>query len=485
MPPFKLKKIELYVRETQPGRMLFSLGNPETQQKKQSGLISPLGHLRLILQDSHGNETFGCAADRLSVRWLDKRRGRTHSQKLQELCRLIFQTKEIALEQAEFNTPWNFWKKLSGQVATFGLAMGQEPLTCSFVSALFERAVIDAYCRAHQKSFFEMLKMGRLGIRIGDIHPELSEFPLEDSLPDQPRTHFSIRHTIGAADPLAPGDLNAQQRIDDGLPETLEDYIREDGIRYFKVKISGNPESDLRRLAAIWDVVARAPLPVITLDANEAYANLTTFTQFIDQLESQLTGLFQHIAYIEQPLPRQLTLDAATTHTIQHLAERKPLLIDEADGGLNSYRQALSIGYAGTSHKNCKGVFKSLANYALMLHQAETGRNTFLSGEDLQNLPVVPLHQDFTSLSALDIAHCERNGHHYNYGLSMLSDQERRQVLHSHPDLYKRRGDEGFLNIQHGEVHCGSLQCPGFGVLHEPDWTSMMSMVDWLKYRHP
>ncbi len=482
---YSIKKIELYVRETKPGRMLFSLGKQKQENKSQQGLLNPLGHIRLVLQDSDGNETFGCAGDRLSVRWLDKRPGRSLDLKRRELVQLLNDAKEIALSVGEFETPFEFWEKAHPQIMQRGRQMQQEDLTSSYASAQFERAVLDAFCRAHEKSIFEMVKTGQVGFEAASIHPELKGFPFEQSLPQRPLSQFWIRHTIGSSDPLIEADLNAANHANDGLPETLEEYVREDGIRYFKIKVSGNPDQDLQRLSAIWDVIVSAQAPVITLDANEAFDDLKTFEKFLVRFDRELTGMFQHVAYIEQPLRRQLTLDPTTKKSITRLAELKSLLIDESDGTTDSYRRALDIGYDGTSHKNCKGVFKSLANYALMMKRAETGRSTFLSAEDLQNLPVVPLQQDFTTLGILGIEHCERNGHHYNFGLSMLSEKDRANALASHPDLYVEKGGEGFLNIQNGQVNCASLQCSGFGVANEPDWASMMDMNEWVKLRHP
>ena len=108
-----------------------------------------------------------------------------------------------------------------------------------------------------------------------------------------------------------------------------------------------------------------------------------------------------------------MPIDKEAEKWIRKAAERKPLLIDEADGSVNAFKKALAVGYSGTSHKNCKGVFKSLLNHALAVHRSFKGQAAFLSGEDLQNLPVVPLHQDFTTLGILGLTHCERNGHHY------------------------------------------------------------------------
>lgn len=482
---YTIKAIELYVRETKPGRMLFSLGKAAQTAQKKQGLINPLAHVRLILRDAQGRETFGCSADRLSVRWLDKQPGRTLDQKRRELVSFLHSGRDLALDTNEFETPFEFWQAVHPSIMQLGRKLKQEDLTSSFVSAQFERAVMDAYCRANDASLFQMVKANQVGFRIDQIHSELKGFPFERSLPAAPRTQFWIRHTIGAADPLTEKNLQGQDRINDGLPETLVDYVQEDGVRHFKIKVTGAPEKDLERLSKIWDVIVQATAPVISLDANEAFTDLKTFEQFLVRFDRELTGMFQHVAYIEQPLPRKLTLDPTTKKSIQRLAELKPLLIDEADGTTDSYRQALNIGYDGTSHKNCKGVFKSLANYALMMQRATTGRSTFMSAEDLQNLPVVPLQQDFTTLGLLDIEHCERNGHHYNYGLSMLSDRDRQQALESHPDLYRTDGTEGFLNIQNGQVHCESLQCPGFGVAFEPDWPSMMPIQEWVKMRHP
>jgi hypothetical protein len=66
----------------------------------------------------------------------------------------------------------------------------------------------------------------------------------------------------------------------------------------------------------------------------------------------------------------------------------------------------------------------------------------------------------------------------------MLSETDKANAVRRHPDLYERRGDEWFLRIRDGAVACASLQGPGFGVLDEPDWASMMDMREWVRKRH-
>ena len=481
---YQIESIELYLRETPPGRMAFSLGKKGGTGDAKQELLNPLGHVRLMLRDSSGATTFGCSADRLSVRWLDKRPGRNKSLKLRELVQLIHQARDIFLKRPEFESPFDKWRQCHPEIMKVGKALGQEDLTSSFASALMERAMLDAVCRIEGQPIYQMVKKDRLGFRPATIHPEIGKLPFPQIISTRPLTQFYVRHTVGLSDPLTTAELPKGKRVNDGLPETLEEYVKHDGVRHFKVKISGNPDCDLKRLARLWDVVVNADEPVITLDANEAYGDLKSFGEFVRRFEQDMIGMFQHVLYIEQPLPRRLTLDSKTEKLIRKIAESKPLLIDEADGTVNAYKQAHKIGYLGTSHKNCKGFFKSLLNHALVVHYAIKGEETFLSAEDLQNMPVVPLHQDFATLGILGIEHCERNGHHYNFGLSMLSAKDKQNVVKHHPDMYVKRGDEWFLNVRGGRVDCASLQCPGFGVRDEPDWPSMMNMNAWVKQRH-
>lgn len=476
---YHIQSIELYVREN-VGRMAFSLG----REKTADPLINPISHVRMIVRDDAGNETFGTSGDRLSVRWLDKRSGRSKIRKLRELVALIGHARRIYLDRPEFESPFDKWLAEHRRIMEQGRSMDQEDLTTSFASALMERAMVDAVCRLEGRSVFEMFHADRLGFRPGKVHPELKGIDLTRRLPAEPRTLFNIRHTVGSSDPLTPDEIAEGERINDGLPQALSEYVEDDGVTHFKVKISGDPEGDLDRLRRIWDVVPKTPETLVTMDANEAYRNVDRLGEFMQRLRRDLPGLFDHVALIEQPLPRGLTLDGSTASAIRRVNEIKPLVIDEADGTLDAFKRALSIGYAGVSHKNCKGFFKSLTNRALMAYHAEEhDRELIQSAEDLQLLPIVPLQQDQAALSILNLSHCERNGHHYNYGLSMLSDRDKRQVARHHRDLYVKRKDEWFLDVRAGQIWCPSVQCPGFGVREEPDFASMEPMDDWLKRR--
>ncbi|MCA9121514.1 MAG: hypothetical protein H6822_15885 [Planctomycetaceae bacterium] len=482
---YHIDRIQFYVRETKPARFPSALGAAALSGQPPEHATSPICHARLTVSNDQGDTTFGCAADRLSVRWLDKRPNRDNGLKRRELVALLQAARQHYLATPNFSSPFTYWLERHREIVRSGSEANQESLTSSFASAMLERAMLDAVCRLSKKSMFEMLREDRLGFRPQQLHRELATVDFGNVLPDRPVTEINIRHTVGIFDPLTDDDWPASQRLRDGLPETLQDYITQQGIRYFKVKLSGDADADLRRLSRLWEIMPRNVEPALTLDANEAFADLSTFETFVRRFEREQLGLFQHVLYIEQPLPRGIALDGQAARTIPKLAELKPLIIDESDGSLNAYRRALEVGYAGTSHKNCKGFFKSLTNMALAAHFWRDSRPTVLSAEDLQNLPVVPLQQDFVSVGILGLHHCERNGHHYNFGLSMLSELDKQNATRRHADLYEQRGNEWFLRIRDGRVRCGSLHCVGFGVADEPEWSSMQDLDDWIEQRHP
>lgn len=478
-----IESINVFIRELPPDRGSFVIGKqnedaPPTPPRKRR----PRGFLvvRLELADDKGNRSWGVSGDRPSFGWLDKRPGYPPEQKLQRLLKLVDSARNVYLKHSQFASPFQQSLINAAEVSKIGRDADHEDLSCSFAAALFERAMIDAVCRLQKLSLFEAVRQNRLGFDPKIAFPELQNFKLKHFLPQRPLTTFNIRHTVGLTDPLTNADLPKSKRLNDGEPETLEEYVARDGLRFLKVKISGDPEADIARLGKIWDVIARTNQPVITLDGNESYQNIDAFARFVDTFEEKQLGLFQHTAFIEQPLTRALTHDPTTAKTVAAISEKKPLVIDEADGTLNSFRNAFQIGYSGTSHKNCKGLFKSLLNFCLTRHfEINHGRVAFQTGEDLSNMPIVPLHQDFAALGVLGIDHCERNGHHYSFGLEHLSDAERQLTKRLHSDLYVERHGGLFLNIRNGQVRCDSLQKPGFGVAFEPDFNNLTPLKDW------
>jgi hypothetical protein len=257
-------------------------------------------------------------------------------------------------------------------------------------------------------------------------------------------------------------------------------------LRHFKIKVNGDLERDLDRLERIAALIEQnAPADyAFSLDGNEQFKSIAALRTFWESVEKspKLHSFLQRLLFVEQPLHRDVALQPGIALEFQQWRDRPPIIIDESDATLESLPVALQLGYAGTSHKNCKGIFKGIANSALLIHEerAHPERRFVMSGEDLCNIGPVALLQDLAVMATLGIRSVERNGHHYNAGLSQFPKQIQEQVLTHHSDHYHRSA-AGWptLKIESGTIDITSLHAAPFGVGFIPDVELFGSLTEW------
>ena len=417
-----------------------------------------------------GAQCEGMAGDLCVPNWFEK----DPSKSSRDDVRSLFASARRAGRafEAARGTPFAIWRAAHQRATAGDLATGI-PLVDGFGIALVERAMIDTTCRALGSSFRDLLLGDRLGFDAGELLPELRGRTTSGLVADPAPPRVLVRHTVGGLDPLRRSEVSPELRGKDGHPVALEEDIDRFGLRAFKLKAGGEPEADATRLAAIARVVAEQGVlePLYTLDANESYHDPRQVEELLDRLEADPDGraILDGLAYLEQPLPRARTLDPETATAMHALARRVPLLIDEADDTVDAFARALELGYRGVSVKNCKGVFRALANRALCLAH---GDGAFQTSEDLTNLPVLPLQQDLATVAALGLPHSERNGHHFFPGLDVVPTAEAESALAHHPDLYTRQGDRTVLRIEHGAISLACQAAKGYGYEARIDWSA-------------
>jgi hypothetical protein len=447
--------------------------------------VAPIATLEVTIETERGERSRGYAADFLAYRWFDKRQHKSLSENVADLLRAIHLAVAACQAIRAYCPAFDLWHRSLLESARQGVTHDLNDLTVSFGASMPERAVIDALGRLLRRPMSELARSEVLGIDLVRLDADLEGIDVCRLLPEQPLNWLWVRHTVGLLDPITAADGPAGAAVSDGLPETLEDYLRVDALRFLKVKITGRLDEDLARLTSIAALLSHSPLPVaVSLDGNEQYEDLGAFAELVGRLEAEpdLQLLSRAILFIEQPLERSVALSPDAAPLLTRISAYKPVIIDEADGTLDAFRTAMALGYRGVSHKNCKGVYKSIMNLARAGRgNARLGTERyFLSAEDLTNLPVVPLQADLASVALLGIPHVERNGHHYFFGLDHLTREEQKAALTGHPDLYARFGDSVVLRIQNGGLALGSVQVPGMGFASPPDMESMMSPEQWL-----
>ena len=417
-----------------------------------------------------GKASFGLSAEGLPPKWFTKNPATTFEQDLPEMLEVISHAAKLAEEIARRAvTFFDFWRELSRQQSEWANARRIAPLLANLGVSLVERAALDGLCRIAGEPLHRMVAANRLGLSLGEIYAELGGAQPRDLLPATPLPASFVRHTIGLGDGLSPADIPAGERVDDGLPQDLESSIREYGLRYFKVKLFADAERDLPRLRELSRILDRETGGeyFITLDGNENFRDFEAFREFWEKAAADpaLRELWPRILVVEQPVHRDRALSGDPGAAWGAWPDRPRLIIDESDGALGDLPRALELGYAGTSHKNCKGIVKGIANACLLEKRRRQGERVVLTGEDLCNLGPVALLQDLAMMALLGIEHVERNGHHYYRGLSLWPADWQDAVLAAHGDLYARHhGGFACLRIREGRVALGSVNSAPFGV---------------------
>lgn len=474
----------------QPVRLLSTdprILNMRTRMPFRYGIASmtAVPHLFLRVQlEVAGAVSSGIAADHLPPKWFTKNPATSFQDEIVDLLHVVLRSCEEALGAGAQPSPFALWLETYGRVTDWAESVGHPPLLAGFGPSLVERACLDAYCRDLCVPFAAALRDGRLGLQPGAIHPELGSADPAVWLPPQPLRSILARHAVGLADPLTAADVSPEQRLNDGLPQTLEECIAAYGLTHFKIKLRGEKDADLDRLFRIAELLRGQIADVrVTLDGNEQYPNVEAFRAFWEELRGARSPFVEQpcLLFVEQPLHRDASLTEETRRHLLEWTDRPPLIIDESDGELASLPRALDCGYLGTSHKNCKGVFKGVANRCLIEQRRREGTHSLLmSGEDLSNVGPVALLQDLAVHASLGIAHVERNGHHYFRGLSMLPEIIQQQMLQSHPDLYHPH-PEGYptVHIENGRLQVGSVVQAPFGVGPLVDTGCFTPISEW------
>ena len=432
---------------------------------------APQIFVRVRIKLADGREGDGVSAEMLVPKWFDKSPELTHEQNFDQLRRSLAMARASVLG-AGFGTPFGISASVDGPHHDACTAVGLNGLVASYGLALIERAIIDALGRLEDASVFHLVRTNQLGVNARTA-TDLAGFDFDRLLGNlAPARSIQARHTVGLVDALTRADTQGR-RIDDGLPESLEEIIAAYGNHYFKLKVGGNVGADVERLCGIAAVLDTIDAPYhATIDGNEQYRDIDAVIELWRRIGEtpRLARLRSSILFIEQPIARERALSAP----VKKLSDEVPIEIDESDADVGTFPRARTLGYRGVSSKSCKGFYRALINRARIekWNDEEPGRY-FMSAEDLTTQAGVALQQDLALATLIGATHLERNGHHY-VGRMIAPAAEQDAFLQAHPDIYHRAADGSVrLTIRNGAIAIGSLDTPGLGAGPAPDFDAM------------
>jgi L-alanine-DL-glutamate epimerase-like enolase superfamily enzyme len=323
------------------------------------------------------------------------------------------------------------------------------PKLCTLVVAsAFDAALHDAYGKAFGVSCYETYSSAFMNRDLShDLGPEFKGEYIDRYVPVTPQPRMPVFHSVGASDPLEAADVRT--RIDDGLPNTLEEWIPRDGLIRFKIKLNGgNLDADFERVVRIDRIVNRTlPARGVTdwkylLDFNEGCPNVGYLLEFLRRVkEATPTGL-ERVLYIEQPTSRDLKKDPSN---VMHEAARfRPVVIDESLTDLDTLLLAREMGYTGVALKACKG-----QTHAMLMAAAAQKFGMFLCVQDLTCPGASLIHSAGIAARVPGNAGIEANA---------------RQFVPSANAPWESRFP-GLFTIHDGMMNTGQLTGPGLGAV--------------------
>jgi len=166
-----------------------------------------------------------------------------------------------------------------------------------------------------------------------------------------------IFHLVGGLDKLRRSEVD-EGDPQDGLPNSLDEWIERDGLICLKVKLRGTDlDWDVDRIEEVVRIAREVQERrggselYFSADTNEQCEHPEYIVEMLRRLEMRSPEAFRDLLYVEQPTERDLTGHRFDMH---ELSKIKPVIVDESLTGLEEFDLAMELGWSGIALKSCK-----------------------------------------------------------------------------------------------------------------------------------
>jgi L-alanine-DL-glutamate epimerase-like enolase superfamily enzyme len=340
-------------------------------------------NVRTAVQGRDGRVAHGFGSMPLGNVWSFPSKKLTYDQTLRAMKDLAGSIARLIPRNREWGHPIDLNVALEPQFLAAASEISgtlQQPIPelCTLVTASpFDAAIHDAYGKLHKRNAFQTIGPEFLPHTLEHyLGPEFRGETLERYILPAAKPALPLYHLVGAVDPIAAADVT--HPLHDGLPETLPEWIRYNGITHIKIKLNGDDRGwDLKRVIRVDEAASKTGgQHVYSLDFNEKCPNVEYLLDFLRELKDRSPAAYRRLQYVEQPTARDLK--ANPQNQVHAAAKLIPVVIDESLTGQAAFLQALEMGYSGAALKACKGQSQSLLMAAL-----GQKRKVFLCVQDL------------------------------------------------------------------------------------------------------
>lgn len=379
-----------------------------------------LANVTMQIESASGKRATGMGSMPLGNVWAWPSAQVSPEQSLQAMLRFVqlyalaIRKVQITAHPLDVTRAWHGVQKLVADAVQQELNLPEPipPLALLVCASPFEAAIHDAYGRVHAQNAYNLLGAEWVSRDLSHyLTPEFAGEYLDQYTSREPKPTMSLYHLVGALDPLFAGDI--AKRLDDGLPETLGEWIGHDQLTHLKIKLNGDDLAwDVDRVANVERAAVEAQAARgceewnYSLDFNEKCSGVEYLLDFLKLVEERSPRALGRVQYIEQPTHRDLKKHPE--NKMHKAAAIKPVVIDESLIDLESLQLAREQGYSGVALKACKGHTE-----ALLMGAAAQKYGMFLCVQDLSCPGYSFLHSASLAARIPTIAAIEGNSRQY------------------------------------------------------------------------
>lgn len=323
---------------------------------------------------------------------------------------------------------------------------GNIPQLVQLISnSAFDVALHDAYGKVNDISTYCSYNSGYMNHDLEYYFKDscfAGKYP-EDYFVKNPLTRLPVWHLIGGKDLLTEAELTGNEP-DDGYPVTLTEWIKRDGLKCLKIKLTGSDgQWDYQRMLDVGKIAIEYKINYLSPDFNCLVKSTQYVNDILDKLMLDEPEIYGKVLYVEQPFPYDLEANRIDVHSV---SSRKPLFMDESAHDWHFVKSGYELGWTGVALKVCKTQTGALLSAAWAKEHGMT-----LMVQDLTNpmLAMIPHVQLASRVGTIMGVEC--NAPQFYPEASKVQEK-------NHPYLYRRRN---------GVVDLSTLWDKGLGYKNE------------------
>lgn len=431
----------------------------------------PIGYARVTVENRQGRVATGWGAMFLMDLWAWPVSQASHEAKNQVMRSLLDAYAGVIGSYNEFGHPLEIFMETKAELQRMnqGLCRRHTPgETMPYLGALIcaspvDHALHDAFGHVNGIDSYRGYGPEHMGFDLSrylgrgyhGVYP--SQFLRQDYAPAVP-----VFHLVGGLDLLRKAEVTAAFP-QDGIPNSLDEWIVRDGVFCLKVKLQGrNLAWDVNRTLEVSRIYheVRATLrpalparPYLTADTNEQCESPEYMVEYLHKVREQAPQVYDELLYLEQPTERDLT---AHRWDMRSLARYKPVLIDESLATVEDFQLAIELGWSGIALKSCK----CLSSDLLFIPLAEMNRTPY-AVQDLTNPSFALIESVGLAARTHTILGVEANSRQFFPAANDLAASV-------HPTLY---------NVRNGVASTATLRGTGLGMQVE----QMPGLIDFIE----